>query len=179
MGLTKRQEEMINEIVIEESRAFHSSQQERHRILEGIDAEDELLDETPRKVELSTALQHAIIDLIEAFHSDNQLYEGVEVDDGRAAKLASHYLCRLIENDVRETADMLQSGEFDEMDEDDILPMHPRNTGKAGGVTGGTGHVDVGGPEKHAPTGREPQRGYHASGDEDAVLPPMHPRGRH
>jgi hypothetical protein len=184
MGLTKRQEEMIGQIIIEESRAAHKSQQERHRILDGIDAGDlDVLEEAPRAAELTSAVRHALVDLVETFYHDNRLYEGVELDDGRAAKRATHFLYSLIEADLKETVDMLQSGDFDDLDqaEERLPPMHPRSSGKPGGVTGGTGHVEVG----EEPTGMrstmpEPKAGggYPGGGDEDVELPPMHPRGR-
>ena len=186
MGLTKRQEQMITEMVIAESRATYESQQERHRILEGLDEED-ILEEAPKPAGLPLALRHAITDLVEAFVAGNQLYEGRDLDDGRAAKRAASYLQHLLEEDVAETVSMLQGGDFDdfggssmedEMDQH-MLPMHPRGSGKPGGVTGGSGHVEIGEPEPHAHMDRpEPSRGYGGAGEEPGELPPMHPRGR-
>jgi hypothetical protein len=202
MGLTRRQADAIQQMIIAESRAAYASQQERHRILDEVDGEHEPVLEA--KQPLPSALRHAIVDLIEAFYSNNRIYEGCEFDRGLAAKRAAEYLYNLIEADVKETADMLQSGDFEagmdeesmpmpsmdqesmpmpSMDQDDdveLPPMHPRGSGKPGGISGGTGSVSVGKPA--APTGMranlgEPKRGYPGGGG-DEELPPMHPRGR-
>jgi|SRR5579863_1966411 len=112
MGLTKRQEEMISQIIVEESRAAHESQQERHRILEGArDDEPELLEEAPR-VELGPGLKAAVQDLVETFVAGAPLYEGHEFDGGDGVRKAAAYLKRLLENDVREVRQMLADGDF-------------------------------------------------------------------
>ncbi len=184
MGLTRRQSEAIQQMIIEESRAAYASQQERHRILGEVDGEDDdLVVEGKGSVELPSALRHAIVDLIEAFYTNNRIYEGCEFDNGLAAKRATEHLFRLVEADVKETVDMLQSGDFDDMDENeiDLPPMHPRASGKPGGVTGGTGEVSVGKPEPTGMRGNlpDPKHGYPGTGgEEDVDLPPMHPRGR-
>jgi hypothetical protein len=191
MGLTRRQADAIQQMIIAESRAAYASQQERHRILDEVDGEHEPILEA--KQELPTGLRHAIVDLIETFYTNNRIYEGCEFDRGLAAKRAAEYLYNLIEADVKETADMLQSGDFEagmdeesmpmpSMDQDDdveLPPMHPRGSGKPGGISGGSGHVSVGKPQGGGMMGSlpEPKRGY-PGGDGDEELPPMHPRGR-
>ena len=110
MGLTKRQEEMIAEIIVEESRGVAASQQERHRILAEVDEPEEVIAEAP--VDLGPGLKGAIQDLVEVFESSAPLYEGHELDDGAAVKAATRYLQRLLENDVREVRQMLVDGDF-------------------------------------------------------------------
>lgn len=112
MGLTKRQEEMITQIVLEESRSAAESQQERHRILEGIDdVDDDVLEEGP-KAELTPGLKASVQDLVETFMAGIPLYESHEFDGGVSAKRAGAYLKRLLENDVREVRQMLMDGDF-------------------------------------------------------------------
>lgn len=112
MGLTKRQEEMITEIIVEESRAAHESQQDRHRILEGVDPEEDVIAEAPKPLE--PGFKAVIQDLVETFLSAGLVYEGREFDDGVAARRAASYLKRLVENDLLEVRQMLQDGDFSE-----------------------------------------------------------------
>lgn len=111
MGLTKRQEEMISQMVIAESRAAHESQQERHRILEGIDdADDVVIKEAPDSLE--PGFKAVVQDLVETFLSAGIVYEGHEWDGGAATQRAASYLKRLVENDLMEVRQMLRDGDF-------------------------------------------------------------------
>ena len=196
MGLTRRQSQAIQQMIIQESRAAYQSQQERHRILGEVEGDDELVLEG-KGSELSTAIRHAIGDLIEAFQTNHRIYEGSDLDGGKAAKRAAEYLYNLIEADVKETVSMLESGDFDGMDQnedgmgfmdqhmgEELPPMHPRH-GHDDGSVHGPGHEPVvGGPAKHVSTVHEPESGYDDFGAENFEdemgrhLPPMHPRGR-
>jgi hypothetical protein len=111
MGLTKRQEEMIAEIIVEESRGAAASQQERHRILAEVDEPGEVITES-KPVDLGPGLKGAIQDLVETFVAGAPLYEGREFDGGAGLDAATKYLRRLIENDVREVRQMLVDGDF-------------------------------------------------------------------
>jgi hypothetical protein len=200
MGLTKRQSEAIEKIIIEESLAAHRSQQDRHSILSEVD-EPGAVTEARTQV-LSSGVNGALDDLMEGFVGSNTVYEGVEFDGGTARTRAVRYLRRLIENDLKEVQQMLQEGDFDGMDQgyDDLdqdamgmgtggagmdqdeevslSPMHPR--GREERVTMKPGQVSVGGPPKSIGMRDalpEPERGY-GGGDEPVDLPPMHPHGR-
>jgi hypothetical protein len=178
MGLTKRQAQAIEQIIIEESRSAAASQKERYRILDKIDGPPTVDAWVPG---LTEAVRLAIVDLVEAFHRGNMVYEGAEFDNGHARTQALRYLRRLIENDVLEVQQMLQEGDFgmddecvgmdqgmmgslpmDQADDDDVVlpPMHPR-----------------GRKEDMKPAVEKP-RGYPGDSDEPVDLPPMHPRGR-
>ena len=115
MGLTGRQAELIGQIIREEARSAYASQQERHRILEGIVRAPARVAREPG---LSRGLTAAIVDLVESFAGGNRLYEGSDLDGGSAGRQASAYLARLIEADVKEVQQMLHEGDFG-MDQDD------------------------------------------------------------
>lgn len=115
MGLTRRQTEEIQKFIIEESRAAYASQQERHRILDEIDGENEVVLQVEQQ--LPSALRNAIVDLTESFYTNNRIYEGCELDRGRAAKFATEYLYKLIEADVKEAMKMLHDGDFDNLED--------------------------------------------------------------
>jgi hypothetical protein len=114
MGLTKRQAQAVEQIIVEESRAAHQSQQDRHRILSEVD-EPGTITQAKAQV-LASGVAGAIDDLVESFAGNNRVYEGVEFDRGTARARAVQYLRRLIENDVREVQQMLHEGDF-EMDQ--------------------------------------------------------------
>lgn len=110
MGLTKRQEEMIAEIIVEHSKAAAESQRERHVILEGIDDEPIVITEAPQRLE--PGFKAVIQDLVETFLATNVVYEGHEFDGGAAKRRAASYLKRLVENDLMEVRQMLRDGDF-------------------------------------------------------------------
>lgn len=187
MGLTKRQAQAIEQIIIEESRSASASQHERHRILDEIDGDRPTDTWVPG---LTEPVRLAIVDLVEAFHRGNMVYEGVEFDGGQARARALQYLRRLVENDALEVQRMLQEGDFDDLDqggygmdqieddEVDLPPMHPR--GREERVSMKPGQVKVGAPSGMKATLPEPEHGggYQGDSDDDVELPPMHPRGR-
>jgi len=159
MGLTKRQTEAIERIIIEESRGAAASQTERHRILSGLD-ERETVAETRGRV-LSSGVVGALDDLIESVVSGNQVYEGVEFDRGIARVRAVRYLRGLIKADIREVQQMLHEGDFDSLDQQGVMM----------GMDQGYG-MDDDLDQMGMPPGGMDQV------DDDVELPPMHPRGR-
>lgn len=177
MGLTKRQSEAIEKIIIEESLAAHRSQHDRHRILSEVDDPGTVTE--ARAQVLSNSIAGALDDLMESFVGSNRVYEGVEFDRGMARTRAVRYLRRLIENDLKEVQQQLQEGDFDGMDQETAPPMSMDqgydDLDQNYGMDQDAMPAGGGGGSSPMPSGGMDQ-GYDM--DQDDGLPPMHPRGR-